>query len=95
VRRNFARLTEIIARHPALTLLVPEAGWSAIVRVPATEPEEDLVIRLLNDESVLVHPGYFFDISEEAFLVLSLLPSPDVFDEAVARIMSAVPGERV
>jgi aspartate/methionine/tyrosine aminotransferase len=62
--------------------------------VPATEGEESLVLRLLDEAGVLVHPGYFFDFSEEAFLVLSLLPSPDVFDEAVRRILRAVAGAR-
>ncbi len=37
-------------------------------------------------------PGYFFDFPEEAFLVLSLLPGPDVFDEAIRRIVADRPG---
>jgi len=32
---------------------------------------------------VVVHPGYFFDFPHEAFLVVSLLPDPDVFARAV------------
>jgi len=73
-----------------VTVLSPEGGWSAVVRVPATETEEALVLRLLDDAGVLVHPGYFFDFPEEAFLVLSLLPPPDVFDEATRRIAATV-----
>ena len=62
------------------------------MRVPAIETEEALVLRLLDDAGVLVHPGYFFDFPEEAFLVLSLLPRPDVFDEAIRRIVADRPG---
>ena len=61
-------------------------GWSAVLRVPSVEPEEELVLRLLHDHDLLVHPGYFFEFPVEAFLVLSLLPPPDVFVEGVARL---------
>jgi alanine-synthesizing transaminase len=39
---------------------------------------------------VLVHPGYFFDFPREAFLIVSLLPAPDVFDRAIARVLKRV-----
>ena len=34
-----------------------------------------------------VHPGYLFDFPQEAYLVVSLLPSPTVFAEAIDRIV--------
>jgi hypothetical protein len=69
-------------------------GWSAVLRVPAVEPEEDLVLRLLADHDLLIHPGYFYDFPREGFLVLSLLPRPDLFAEGVSRLARAlgVPG---
>ena len=63
-----------------------------MLRVPATESEEDLVLRLMRDAHVLVHPGYFFDFPTEAFIIVSLLPAPDVFDEGIARVLAAIPG---
>lgn len=66
-------------------------GWSAVLRVPAVEPEEELVLRLLADHDLLVHPGYFFDFPREGFVVLSLLPRPDLFTEGVRRLRSARP----
>jgi aspartate/methionine/tyrosine aminotransferase len=86
IRRNFDRLRSLADVHPALTVFAPEGGWSVVVRIPTTDGEEAFVLRLLDEAGVLVHPGYFFDFEEEAFLVLSLLPSPDVFDEAIRRI---------
>jgi alanine-synthesizing transaminase len=68
------------------SLLEPEGGWYAVLRVPATVPEADRVEALLLERNVLVHPGYFFDFPREAYLVLSLLPAPGAFDEAVERI---------
>ena len=94
IRRNLDQLRSVARTQPSLTVLTPEGGWSVVVRVPATESEETLVLRLLNDTGVLVHPGYFFDFPEEAFLVLSLLPAPDVFDEAIQRVVAAFQGAR-
>ena len=56
------------------------------------DSEEALVVRLLNDAHVLVHPGFFFDFHSEAFLVLSLLPEPEAFREGVRRLVSALEG---
>jgi alanine-synthesizing transaminase len=76
VRANLVALRGAIGRHCPATLLEPEGGWSAVLRVPATEPEEERVSRLLEERGVLVHPGYFFDFPGEAYLVLSLLTPP-------------------
>lgn len=95
IAKNLEQLRVVVDAHPGLTLLAPEGGWSVVVRVPATETEENLVLRLLNEGGVLVHPGYFFDFPEEAFLVFSLLPKPDVFDEALRRIVGILNEVRV
>jgi len=84
--RNLATLKAWSCAHRETGLTVPDGGWSAVVRVPAILSEEQLVLRLLEDDAVLVHPGYFFDFDREAYLVCSLLPSPDVFDEGLARL---------
>jgi aspartate/methionine/tyrosine aminotransferase len=85
VRRNLMALEAWTRSLSSLTLVRPEAGWSAVVRIPATASEENAVLRLIREAHVLVHPGYFFDFPHEAFLVLSLLPRPEVFDEALSR----------
>jgi alanine-synthesizing transaminase len=84
---NLARLRASLARHRAVSLLEPEGGWCAVLRVPALVSEEALVLRLLADARVLVHPGYFFDFAKEAFLVVSLLPEPEKFSEAIDRLL--------
>ncbi len=88
---NLDRLRAVVASQPALTLLEPDGGWSAVLRVPAVSSEEALVLRILHEASVVAHPGYFFDFDEEAFLIISLLPEPLVFAEAVGRL-AAVAG---
>jgi aspartate/methionine/tyrosine aminotransferase len=74
VRENLAMLRAALAGHPAVELLEPEGGWSAVLRVCRPVSDEELVLELLDRAGVLVHPGYFFDFATEDFLVVSLLP---------------------
>jgi hypothetical protein len=90
---NLATLVRTLRPWPSLALLVPEGGWSAVVRVPAILSEEALVLRLIEQAAVRVHPGYFFDFPSEAFVVLSLLPSPDVFAEGLRRAVPMLAGD--
>lgn len=90
VRGNYAQLNALAAGRPAVEVLNADAGWSAVIRVPATKPEEDLVLELLEQDGLVVHPGFFFDFPHEAFLVVSLLPEPACFAEGVARILERV-----
>jgi alanine-synthesizing transaminase len=92
VRRNDSALRAAAALHPAIEVLAADAGWSAVVRVPSIRPEEELAIALLEQDDVLVHPGFFFDFPHECYLVLSLLPEPSTFDEGVRRILDRADG---
>jgi aspartate/methionine/tyrosine aminotransferase len=87
-RRNLAALRAAAANAPAVTVLSCEGGWSAVLQVPALRSEESLVLTLLTDDHVLVHPGFFFDMAREAFLVVSLLTEPAVFDRAIPRVLA-------
>jgi alanine-synthesizing transaminase len=90
VRANREALRRRLGSGGPASVLDTEGGWSAVLQVPATESEEERVVRLLAEHDVLVHPGYFFDFPREAYLVLSLLPPRDVFDEAVDRIAAVL-----
>ncbi len=54
------------------TVLDVQAGWYAIVQLPNTRTEEQWVMSLLA-RGVYVHPGHFFDMEQEPFIVISLL----------------------
>ncbi len=79
VSENYQSLRRMAADLHSVTVLDADGGWSAVVRVPAVSSEEALVLDLLEHGGVLVHPGFFFDFSSEAFLVVSLLPEPTTF----------------
>lgn len=82
IGRNYAALGARLADSSA-SVLPADGGWSAVIRVPATRSEEAIVLDLLERDAVVVHPGYFFDFPCEAFLVVSLLPQPEIFDRGV------------
>jgi aspartate/methionine/tyrosine aminotransferase len=90
VLENVAALQRLAAPHPSVTVLPVDAGWSAVLRVPARGTEEDLVVDLADSCGVLVHPGFFFDFAHEAFVVVSLLPDPPEFAEGVRRLLERV-----
>jgi len=75
-------------------LLDVEGGWSAVIQVPSILSEETLALRLIQDECVRVHPGYFFDFPRESFVIVSLLPEPGRFDEALGRALPLMAGDR-
>jgi hypothetical protein len=91
VARNLSALRDRLAAGAPATLRDPEGGWYAVLQVPATLSEEERVCRLVESRGVLVHPGFFFDFDREAFLVLSLLPVPGVFDEALDALLADLP----
>ena len=72
--------------------LKTEGGWNGVLKLPRIMSEENWVLGLLESQGVLVHPGYFFDFPEEAYVTVSLLPAPEVFSEGMRRIDSFVKG---
>lgn len=88
VRDNYRTLHARAGEVPSCELLHAEGGWYGVLRVPSIVAEEDLVVTLLAEDRVLVHPGYFFDFPHESFLIVSLLPPAEQFLDGVSRILS-------
>jgi alanine-synthesizing transaminase len=87
VRGNLQVLRQRAREFPSVDVLHVEGGWSAVIQVPSIASEESLVIDILTRDGVLVHPGYFFDFSREAFVIVSLLVEPEAFTSAVERML--------
>jgi hypothetical protein len=92
IRLNDAELRRAAAEYPACRALPVEAGWSAVVQVPALEDDERTALALLERADVLVHPGYFFDFDRDGFLVVSLLVEPGGFARAIRRAFEFLDG---
>lgn len=90
VQRNYRELEGAAKAYPAVRVIEPEAGWSVVIEVPETVGEEALVRRILEEDHVVVHPGYFFDIQQGAHIVVSLLPEPEIFADAMRRVLDQV-----
>ena len=82
-----ALVAALDAGSPA-SVLDAEGGWYAVLRVPATMPDEERATRLVLDDGVLVHPGYLFEFPREAHLVVSLLTPPRDFSEGIGLLLA-------
>ena len=87
VRANLEELDRGIAKQKTCQRLESEGGWYAVLRVPATQPDEELAIDILRKLSVLAHPGHFYDFPTDGYLVVSLITPPGHFREGIARIL--------
>jgi alanine-synthesizing transaminase len=90
VRENLFELDTELAGYPLIRRMQTEAGWYATLRVPVTRTDEELAIALLQDHSVLVHPGHFFNFPTDGHLVLSLITPEADFGEGIRRILRAI-----
>lgn len=91
-RENLTALDRHLEAVPHISRLEVQAGWCVVVRVPALCSGEELAIRLLRDQGVVVHPGYFYGFPGDGWLVLSLLPRPEEFSEGVRRLVNSFAG---
>jgi alanine-synthesizing transaminase len=91
-RTNLRALREVLATAPSASVLDVEGGWYAMVRVPDTRSDEEWALDLVERDGVHVQPGYFFDMSRGAHLVLSLLTPEDTFAEGVRRLAARIEG---
>ena len=85
VAANLSELDRQLASLPAVSRLMVEGGWYAVLRIPALEPDEQTVLALL-DRGVWLHPGYFFGMPGSGWLVLSLLGPEAEFSAGAARL---------
>jgi len=90
LRSNLAALDGLLRGRPSLTRAQVEGGWSALLRIPAVEAGEACALRLLREGGVLIHPGHFFDLPEDGYLVCSLLPA--AFAEGMEKVVEMTAG---
>jgi len=84
-------------REPRVTGILPRGGIHGLWRfagLPAGWDDEKWAVTLLQEESLSLHPGYFYDVETPGvWLVYSLLKEPQAFREGlnrIARLLSSV-----
>lgn len=87
VRANLAELDRQLARQKSCSRLDVEGGWYAVLRIPVTRSDEDFAIELLQQSSVLVHPGHFYDFPNDGYLVVSLITRSEEFRNGIQTVL--------
>jgi hypothetical protein len=87
IRESLDALKRVLNERPHAQLLPVEGGWSAVVRIPQLESDEEFALRALEEHDVIVHPGYFFDFARDGYFVVSLLTPPATLEEGISRIV--------
>lgn len=90
VRANLAELDLRLTGQQLCQRLEVEGGWYAVLRMPVTRTDEQLAVDILEQQSVVVHPGLFFDFHSDGYLVLSLITPEAIFSEGVRRVLAFV-----
>jgi aspartate/methionine/tyrosine aminotransferase len=86
--KNHERLVEKCAAS-AVTPLVVEGGWYAVLRLPNLASDEEWALAFV-EAGVSVHPGYFYDFVGPPHAVVSLLVPEDDFATGVERLLECV-----
>ena len=90
VRKNLEELDRRLADAPLVSRLQVDGGWYAVLRVPALMGGDELAIRVMERERVVVHPGHFYGFEGDGWIVLSLLPPLAEFAEGVDRLLRSI-----
>lgn len=72
--------------HRWVSRLTLQGGWYAILRIPATESDEETAIRLIN-QGLYIHPGSFFGLPQSGWLVASLLTPAEDFTTGISSLI--------
>jgi len=90
ITANLRSLHSAIPAGGPVTLLSPEGGWNAVLRLPDVWSDEEWCLKLLERENTVVHPGHYFEFGRGSYVVLSLLPDVSEFAEGISRINRVV-----
>ncbi len=90
VRNNLAEADRQLLTAKSCTRLKVEGGWNVVLRVPATRPDEDLALALVEQKSLYVHPGHFYDFPDDGHLILSLIVPEQAFRTGLSRLLELV-----
>jgi aspartate/methionine/tyrosine aminotransferase len=92
LRANLRELDAQLSGQSACNRLLNEGGWSAVLRIPAIQSDDDLAITLLLKDGVYVHPGHFYDFAQPGHAVVSLIVPEDEFAQGLRRILAHFSG---
>lgn len=92
VQTNLAALHTMLDddEQGIVSVLRAEGGWNVLLRVPSVLDENELVLSMIEKHGISGQPGYFFDMTSNGYLAISLLPEPDEFRHNVQTVLDTV-----
>ena len=90
IAHNLADLDRKLGQQKDIQRLAVQGGWYAVLRVPAVQSDEELALRLFEEQGIVIHPGHFYDFPQEGYLIVSLITPMDEFREAMAKLLASV-----
>ena len=92
VQTNLAALHTMLDddEQGMVSVLRAEGGWNVLLRVPSVLDENELVLSMIEKHGISGQPGYFFDMTSNGYLAISLLPEPDEFRHNVQTVLDTV-----
>jgi len=94
VHGNLAELDRQLAAQQVCSRLALEGGWYVVLRVPATQNGDELAIDLLQSKGIFIHPGHFYELPAEGYLVASLLTPEHDFSKGLAGLLGGLRQDR-
>lgn len=91
VRKNLAELDRQLALQKVCCRLEVEGGWYAVLRVPRVHSDEQVVLSVLNEKGVYVHPGHFYDFPADGYLIVSLISTEKEFSAGLGSLLTFLP----
>ena len=88
IRKNLGQTERQLSQQTVCTRLECEGGWTAVLRIPAVQSDEELALGLLKEQGVLVHPGHFYDFARPGHVVVSLIVPEQEFAEGMRRVLT-------
>ena len=90
VRKCRDTAVRILSSEIGFQLVPPQGGFFLTVKLSEEEKSEDqIVIDLLQNTRILVHPGYFYDIAP-THLVMTFVQNLEELDSALSRLCQQV-----
>ncbi|AXC09420.1 Aspartate aminotransferase [Acidisarcina polymorpha] len=86
IKANLDTLDAMLAKSGVIRRLAIEAGWYAVLRIPAHGSDEETACRLIREHGVAIHSGEAFGFDAAGWLVASLLPTESEFKRALEYI---------
>lgn len=87
-RKRRDLLLTLVQGYPEIAVHKPAGGIHLpllLSRIPSVD-DERLAIRLLDEESLAVHPGYLYGLETTQAVITSFLPPPELLEEGMARL---------